>query len=89
MSNSTRYDLADRSLVWRRFTGSLQNLMVHVGFQSLYTQKPVRGGESPKETVHRLVKEHKSTLDKVTVVGHSLGGGAGVEGSPDSEQNIL
>ena len=53
----------------------LQNLMVHVGFQSLYTLESAQGGESPKETIHRLIKEHKPTLDKVTVVGHSLGGG--------------
>ncbi|CAM9473457.1 unnamed protein product, partial [Ascophyllum nodosum] len=50
------------------------NLMVHVGFQSLYTLESAQGGESPKETIHRLIKEHKPTLDKVTVVGHSLGG---------------
>lgn len=49
--------------------------MCHVGFQQLYMQQTVQGGESPKDTIHRLVEEHKDKLDKITVVGHSLGGG--------------
>ena len=49
--------------------------MCHVGFQQLYTQNSVKGLPSPKDTIHRLVEEHKGTLDKVTIVGHSLGAG--------------
>ena len=49
--------------------------MVHVGFQSIYIMESYSGCESPKATVHRLIEEHKSTIEKVTVVGHSLGGG--------------
>lgn len=48
--------------------------MVHAGFQQLYEEAPSEG-ESPKETVRRLVEENKGTLDKITVIGHSLGGG--------------
>lgn len=49
--------------------------MVHSGFQSLYVQEPLEGSETPKETIYRLIEKHKSTLEKVTIVGHSLGGG--------------
>ncbi|CAN0422761.1 unnamed protein product [Ascophyllum nodosum] len=52
-----------------------QDLMCHAGFQQLYTQNSVKGLPSPKDTIHRLVEEHKGTLDKVTIVGHSLGAG--------------
>lgn len=52
-----------------------QDLMCHVGFQQLYMQQTVQGGESPKETVHRLIEAHKGKLDKITVLGHSLGAG--------------
>lgn len=52
-----------------------QDLMTHAGFQQLYNQQSLQGIESPQDTIHRLVDEHKETLDKVTVVGHSLGGG--------------
>lgn len=51
-----------------------QDLMVHAGFQQLYEETP-EGKESPKTTIRRLVEEHKETLDKITCVGHSLGGG--------------
>lgn len=49
--------------------------MCHSGCQQLFTQRSVQGIESPKETVYRLIEEHKSKLDKVTIVGQSLGGG--------------
>lgn len=49
--------------------------MCHLGFQQLYEQQSVQGLESPRQTVSRLVEEHKGTIDKVTVVGHSLGAG--------------
>ena len=52
-----------------------QQLMCHTGFQQLYTQQTVQGLESPKQTVHRMVEENKATLEKVTIVGHSLGAG--------------
>ena len=35
----------------------------------------MQGLESPRQTVNRLVQEHKGTIEKVTVVGHSLGAG--------------
>ncbi|CAM9447353.1 unnamed protein product [Sphacelaria rigidula] len=54
--------------IWNR-----KDLMVHAGFQQLYEETP-EGKESPKTTVRRLVEEHKDTLDKITCVGHSLGG---------------
>lgn len=50
-----------------------KEMMVHAGFQQLYEEAPSEG-ESPKETVRRLVEENKGTLDKITVIGHSLGG---------------
>lgn len=49
--------------------------MCHAGCQQLFTQRSVQGIESPKEAVYRLIEEHKSKLDKVTIVGQSLGGG--------------
>lgn len=49
--------------------------MCHSGCQQLFTRRSVQGIESPKETVYRLIKDHKSKLDKVTIVGQSLGGG--------------
>lgn len=49
--------------------------MCHLGFQQLYEQQSVQGLESPRQTVNRLVQEHKGTIEKVTVVGHSLGAG--------------
>lgn len=49
--------------------------MCHLGFQQLYHQQSVQGLESPKQTVHRMVEENKATLEKVTIVGHSLGAG--------------
>lgn len=75
-----------RHVSWHRVTPPpppsplKQNLMVHSGFQQLYKQKSVQGIDSPKETVHRLIAEHKGTLEKVTVIGHSLGGGKRVGG---------
>lgn len=49
--------------------------MVHRGFQQLYRQESTEGCESPKAAVRRLIAEHKDTLEGITVVGHSLGGG--------------
>lgn len=49
--------------------------MVHRGFQQLYRQESVQGLESPKQTIHRIVEEYKDSIEKITVVGHSLGGG--------------
>ena len=49
--------------------------MCHAGCKHLYTQRSVQGIESPKEIIYRLIEEHKSRLDSVTVVGQSLGGG--------------
>lgn len=51
----------------------LQQLMVHSGFQDLYTTKPDASPESPKQTVRRLVEERKGTLEAVTLLGHGLG----------------
>lgn len=48
--------------------------MCHVGFQSLYREK-ADNYDSPKTTIYKMIEENKGTLDKVTVVGHSLGGG--------------
>lgn len=53
----------------------LQLLMCHSGFQQLYEQESREGLESPKQTVNRMVETHKGTIEKVTVVGHSLGAG--------------
>ncbi|CAN0076223.1 unnamed protein product, partial [Hapterophycus canaliculatus] len=47
-------------------------LMCHVGFQSLYREK-ADNYDSPKTTIYKMIEAHKGTLDKVTVVGHSLG----------------
>ncbi|CAN0128721.1 unnamed protein product [Ascophyllum nodosum] len=52
---------------------SSQNRLCHAGFQQLYREAP-ENGESPKETIYRLMKEHVDTLEFVTTVGHSLGG---------------
>lgn len=35
----------------------------------------MEGCESPKAAVHRLIGEHKDTVEAITVLGHSLGGG--------------
>lgn len=51
-----------------------QNLMCHVGFQQLYREKAERF-VSPKDKIYEILKEYEAKLDKVTVVGHSLGGG--------------
>ncbi|CAN0461842.1 unnamed protein product [Ascophyllum nodosum] len=52
-----------------------QNFMCHEGFQQLFTQKSTEGMPSPKDVIYQLADKHKDTLDKVTLVGHSLGGG--------------
>lgn len=49
--------------------------MCHLGFQQLYEQESTEGLESPRQTVSRLVEQYKGTIEKVTVVGHSLGAG--------------
>lgn len=56
-------------------TYGLQNFMCHEGFQQLFTQKSTEGMPSPKDVIYQLAEKHKDTLDKVTLVGHSLGGG--------------
>ncbi|CAN0281450.1 unnamed protein product [Pylaiella littoralis] len=48
-------------------------LMCHVGFQQLYSEK-ADNYPSPKDKIHEMLAKHKPTLEKVTVVGHSLGG---------------
>ena len=53
---------------------ALQTLMCHVGFQQLYREEAAKY-KSPKETIYHYLGVHKEKLDKVTVVGHSLGGG--------------
>ena len=62
--------------------------MCHLGFQQLYHQQSVQGLESPKETVHRMVDENKATLEKVTIVGHSLGAGES-EGGAHATQGVF
>lgn len=55
--------------------------MVHQGFHQLYTENAINEAvpddikESPRETVYRLIEENKGTVEKITIVGHSLGGG--------------
>eukprot|EP00903_Cladosiphon_okamuranus_P014526 g13473.t1 len=49
------------------------NLMCHRGFQQLYREKAEKF-VSPKEKIHEILKQHEDKVDKVTVVGHSLGG---------------
>lgn len=48
--------------------------MCHVGFQQLYKEKADKY-PSPKDKIYEVLEEHKGSLEKVTVVGHSLGGG--------------
>lgn len=53
-----------------------QTLMCHVGFQQLYKEKADNEDYlSPKDTIHKVLAKYKDSLEKVTVVGHSLGGG--------------
>lgn len=42
----------------------------------MYRQEASGGHPSPKDSVHAAVMAHKDTIKKVTVGGHSLGGGA-------------
>lgn len=66
-----------------------QLLMCHLGFQQLYEQQSVQGLESPRQTVNRLVQEHKGTIEKVTVVGHSLGAGENFSGRARSLLSVV
>lgn len=58
-----------------------QTLKCHGGFQELYTKKAL-SFLSPRDQIYHVVDNHttsngklKETLEKVTVCGHSLGGG--------------
>ncbi|CAM9125375.1 unnamed protein product [Ectocarpus sp. 8 AP-2014] len=61
--------LSTLELGWARW-----NLMCHEGFQQLYIGKP-KHFESPRTVIHEQIKKwvEKGRVDKVTVVGHSLG----------------